>query len=563
MAPPDEANDAPHSTQRITVDVRNPSVMRELRIDVPADATVAQLKPLIAAEFRATRCAAEGWPRVGGVRCIANGRVLEDAMALRELASDVPGIVMHVVIQPDAWVPHEHVPESLDTPTQERSDTQRASAENGSSAVEPAPLSTAERPAAEQNNPLLAFVEQLPRSDLPALAHALYVTYEHYANDFARLRERHPDVLAIPVPPMVHVAAFDFAPALAVLRNATQTASTVALVETQVMLWPPMVDKPLRAREHRAKYTPVTLGGLPYLRRTFEADTDDDARARGAALCERLAFLNDAMVSLERLDAASHTPTPSAPPAHVTLEDLASMLRMLLGLSLHLALAFFLFLSGAPLRYQVFMGGTAILYAAYQAFHHVQRRIRERQPPAPEPPVPTTRTTASANATDPSSPSSTGSTQLELPRLPHRRPTAAAFHVDYWMQRVALWGLESEEAAMGFEHVPPTEPLRITWEPYDWAHVSPPLAPPPSTPAAAAAVTTAAVGRAWFFALATFIPRIEEIRYDAIALRRDAILTLARKCEQLKATGAQLRAPPPMLTHPYAVHLLGESERAS
>ena len=182
MAPPDEANDAPHSTQRITVDVRNPSVMRELRIDVPADATVAQLKPLIAAEFRATRCAAEGWPRVGGVRCIANGRVLEDAMALGELASDVPGIVMHVVIQPDAWVPHEHVPESLDTPTQERSDTQRASAENGSSAVEPAPLSTAERPAAEQNNPLLAFVEQLPRSDLPALAHALYVTYEHYAN---------------------------------------------------------------------------------------------------------------------------------------------------------------------------------------------------------------------------------------------------------------------------------------------------------------------------------------------------------------------------------------------
>ena len=163
----------------------------------------------------------------------------------------------------------------------------------------------------------------------------------------------------------------------------------------------------------------------------------------------------------------------------------------------------------------------------------------------------------------PSAPLSPTELTLEIPRLPHRVPTVPPTTCRYWMQRMAWFGLEEEEVAMGFEHVPPTEPRRILWEARAWpAQQQRPMPPRPPAPAVVPHVIKALI-----VFLMTLEPEIDKLRSDAILMRKDAICALARRWKELqeqhKNEAALSGSTPSILLHPYARRVLLEEERRS
>ena len=515
---------AEEAARPLVLDARNASFTSVVHIHADTSLRVSDLKLSISEHVRTTQCSREGWPRASGMRCIYRGGILGNDVSLATLFSEEQPVVVHVVVQPEAWVPFV----STDTPA--------------ASAPPPAPPAHADSAASP-----LATLQSLPRRELAPMLSALYMTlssyyayYEELCESFAR-----PCVLARPVP-MHDVERVD---------DPAVRAAAIHMIESHIMHWTPLRAESEKACTEEPRYEHVTLCHLPFLLRTMSP----------RAPTHLLPLLETRIVTLLMLYAHFHahdTERRDAPRMHrrswtMSRDDWVALIGFLFRM-VGRTLMFAVLLLPNYLEAHLWRVLAALLVfnvAAAMWFVH-RRRPQAPAPASSDAPSPPVRAA-------PSAPLSSTELTLEIPRLPHRVPTVPPTTCEYWMQRMAWFGLEEEEVAMGFEHVPPTEPRRIMWEARAWpAQQRRPMPPRPPTSAVVQYVLKPLV-----VFLMTLEPEMDKLRSDALLMRKDAICALARRWKELQEQheneAALSGSTPSILLHPYARRVLLEEERHS
>lgn len=518
----------------LRLEVKSPSFVHSLRMDFDATQTVAALKEQVAHAARAARSAPQGWPQAHGIRCIYRGRILADDDLLKLEEQDTP-VSLHVVVQPEAW-------HSYDAPAPE--------APAPPESAPAAPLESA--PAAPPAPSWSTALDALSPTDIVGVAHAIYLTHAAYMAYLAELQQTHasawPMRLRLP-----HVPHADMVPEDTTQNEADLRRGAVALVERHVMHWTPWSDVCVDAQKAapvlEPQYERVTLQGLPYLLCTHRvAPPLATAHALAAQLLERIEHLQDAWVALAcRLAARERAPVPVLL-EWITWNDVRAVLASVSYMALRLLIVYMLFMPYLGTRMTWLVAAASVAFFVWYACEHLYRRWRERA--APHESADATHSTPAASV---EAPAAEVPGRLEIPRLPHRHPEGRWTQASYWVQRLAWLGLEEEEAAMGFEHVPPETPPRIVWVATDTYRTVRPV--PLRRPVWLRCVVLPIV---LFFL--TIIPPIEESRADALSLRKDAILALKKKWDEYRenpSTSTDAR-PPVILLHPYALALLAK-----
>lgn len=416
----------------------------------------------------------------------------------------------------------------------------------------------------EAGNPLMEFVVRLKPSELEALGHAIVVTYACYARYFDELGKIGEG--ARDAPRLIKPASFDYGPACVAAEDAALRAASVALIEKEVMQWTPLRDVCVQQPPADVvyKYEPVHVDGRPYLQCTAAGDM----RPMQRIVARRLVFLNEALLAVARLHdlqqwkvqapgamVRGREASPWADDAWLLLQDIVAILDTLLGLVMRAMFFALIFLAqGSPFAWKMAAGAIA-LFAIVQGVLLVRKRRRERAESAapPAPPAPPAPNPAAE-------PEQTDAAVLELPHLPARVPSAPWYLPEHWLQTAAWSGLAYEEAQMGFEHVPTSDATqRIHWATLDYTQPVAENVPPRAAPSWLFSFVMLPL----FLCVVTLHPRVEELRSDAIALRREAICSLAQKWERLVASGKEVRRSKPLLLqHPYAARVLAmEAER--
>lgn len=507
----------------LVLDVRNASFTSVVHIHTDTSTRVSDFKQSISEYVRTMQCSREGWPQASGMRCIYRGGILSNDAPLTTLYSEEQPVVVHVIVQPEAWEPFV----SKESP--------------------PEPTPPPEPPAQDNSatSPLVT-LQSLPRVECAPMLSALYMTlssyyayYEELCESFAR-----PCVLARPVP-MHDVERVD---------DPSVRAAAIDMVEMHIMHWTSLRTESEKACTEEPRYEHVTLHNLPFLLRTTAP----------TALTHLMPLLESRIVTLLMLYAQFHahcTERRDAPSAErrswtMSRHDWLALVGFLLRLVWRTALFVIFCLPTYVVDHPWRVLAAVLVFHVAGALWFVHRRQPQAPPPAstnvaPPPVVPV-----------PAAQHSSTELTLEIPRLPHRVPTVPPTTRDYWMQRIAWFGLEEEEVAMGFEHVPPTEPQRITWEACAW--------PPQQRPIQHRQPTSAVVQyviKPLFLFMMTLEPEMDKLRSDAILMRRDAICALARRWKELqeqhKDEAALKENIPTILQHPYARRVLLEEERRS
>ena len=96
---------AEEAARPLVLDARNASFTSVVHIHADTSLRVSDLKLSISEHVRTTQCSREGWPRASGMRCIYRGGILGNDVSLATLFSEEQPVVVHVVVQPEAWVP--------------------------------------------------------------------------------------------------------------------------------------------------------------------------------------------------------------------------------------------------------------------------------------------------------------------------------------------------------------------------------------------------------------------------------------------------------------------------
>lgn len=507
-------------------------------VHLPHNSTIRDLKAHIQATW-------PGKPRTDGIRCISAGRVLDDGAAVDSLG------IVHIVVRPDAWTAER----SSDVPPGEASSSSAAPeqaapepAENGDSTADQA-RAAGPQPDIAPNNPLLAYVEDLNTTELDLFILALAATYESYVA-YARQLGRIFPPLPIERPQGL----------TEVLASSDAASRAIRLVESDVMHWTPLEHESAAARRYASnrvayKYTEVTYKGLPYLLREPVAD-QSAARALEKVIDARLLFLTRVLYStihlrgLHTLRAELQTAPPSTerrtpPRIALQLRDNAGrILPPLLFFALYTFVPLAYITWDMPWRMRLSVSVFPVLFFLVQVYFMMRRVLP--QPAAQAPPRPPAPQTAGMQA------------PLELPRLPRLPRHPRNLRPTYWAHRLALYGLEREEAEIGFEHVDSTsDTLAISWTARDWQGEEHEHVPPPAK--FHERVLTMVV-----VFLISFVPLLEEWRSDAISLRNDAILALSRRWETLQASSMPHSGTPPrILRHSYSLRLISQHRSAT
>ncbi|KAL4400008.1 hypothetical protein ACI68E_002921 [Malassezia pachydermatis] len=554
------------SSACIRFDVRNISFRAPLAVSCDAEATILTLKHRIAEAVRNTRDAEHGWPRPEGIRCIWRGTMVADDTVLHALRADEP-VVMHIVVAPDMWEAYEDpVPPPL-THSPEAAPPPAPSAEAREPEPEPKAGSADE---AETDEAWRTYFEMLAPEHVEATAHALYITSRCYHMYYEKLAETCQGTMP-PMPLLLVPPGIDFAPAQALWADASICRDTVEMVERQIMQWKPMKELSAEAQQASAAspvawtYEPVEVDGLPYLLRTPSDMSTNAGLTLTMHLVERTTTLMEALMLLAQ--AHDHytwslaMPRPSSSPPRWGREDWLSLVYMYFHLLWRIGIALLLFWPHHSRMQQGLVIAATVAYLVFRGYRHMQERGR---PPS----TTTTSTTpaeamASTTTANEATSSSSSAWTLELPRLPYRTPAQGHWHVESWMQRIAWLGLEEEERAMGFGHTAPQTPPRIVWETCAWPHTHA-IEPRP--------VWHRQAVMRWvlwpvLLCLMSVIPHIEELRSDALSMRREAITALAKKWERLREAyeAAERPVPPPpaLLQHPVSRMILAQAPSSS
>ncbi|WFD02856.1 hypothetical protein MOBT1_001543 [Malassezia obtusa] len=508
-------SDAPDA---VCVEIREASDAHTRVLDCAPSTTIEQVKHALPALWHPDTLDPTG------VRCIHRGQLLAADARIETLAREVRApltqdtgrVVLHIAIAPGA----------LQRAEEPRSDPLLASGY-----------------FREPGNPLLEFVVRVKPSELESLLHAFVVTFSCYAQYYTRVARAANAPTTTP-PRLVPPPGVDLAPAHSALANTALRTAAVSFVETEVLQWTPL-------RDVRPQDT--------------QPSVERGARALQSVVEARMAFLNDALLAVARLHdmhqwrtQTQRTHAPPAPPndAAELLGDLGAVAHTLLGLLLRAAVVAVLLSLQSPPRLWWYAGGALALYTAVQAVVLVRERRRERAAAASP-----TAEPASAPAPEPAADAAAAErAMLDIPRLPARVSHGPWYSPEHWERTLAYVGLADEERAMGFEHTPSADAVqRIHWTPLDFAE--------PAEEAVGAVPATNLVytylALPLYLFVATMHPRIQELRSDALALRREAICALAQKWDALAASGKTVRrAKPRLLEHPYAQRVLrAERER--
>lgn len=500
----------------VALTLKSPSLSEHSHtMSVPDTATIRTVKERIHDTW-------DGRPRVDGIRCIAAGRVLSD----NEPVTAVTGI-LHIVVRPDA----------LEAPAPTPAPAQPASTD--------APPAPADAPPARPapivpNNPLLAYVEGLSQPELDLFIVALAATYEGYAAYARKLGRR-----AAPLP----IAPAQLA---SVLASREAAAQAVRVIETDVMHWSPLEHESAAAqrRVHKAcfKYTEVEFGGLPYLLREPAADPAVVA-ALGDLVDARLAFLARATVAAQRLydmHAVEADARAAPPPPHAlqpVIDNAGTIATGLLRPVFYALLIAWAITMHLPWRESLFVYGVLTLAIAVEGYFVVRRAVAQpTRPPARR---------------APSAARSTMQAPLDIPRLPRLSRRLQQSAPLYWAHTLARYDLERQEAEIGFEHVDSDgQVLAVDWATRDWTAEEDTVRPRPQALHERALLPLAVL-------VISLVPRLEEWRTDAIALRDDAIVALARRWEELQASGIPHNGVPPrILRHPYSLRVIAARRQA-
>lgn len=542
--------------ERVVLDVRNSSFTSSVHIDADTSMSVATLKERISEYVRTQHCAHDGWPQASGIRCIYRGSILSNDTKLDTLHNEGAPIPIHAVVQPDAWTRWPE-PEAQNESHAGPSKTHPGEAPNDS--AQPAPYS------GEHSYTPLAALQAMPPSDHASLLSAVYLTLEAYHAYYLQLceclhRERR---MIEPVP--LHTPKE---------IEADLRVQAVELIESRIMRWASLRSECEKACEEASyKYEPhyerVVLHGLPFVlcttkRVALHAEThllpELESRLR-ALLSLYLQFFAHCMEHGTQAQ-TDDAPSQSVPlRTHVDQEDWISLGLFLLGLCWRVGLALLFFAPDSLFEYPVLLTLAVIGFLVAASVWHMHSRMRQRVPEAARDRGQSHSEVPRASSAPLTVPASAPSTRtLEIPLLPQRIPTVAPSRWEYWFQRIAWTGLQQEEEAMGFTHVPPSEPLRITWQACAWPPHERMRRPRPLPP------------RSWVHAMMTLVgmycmtlePEIDKLRADAIRLREDAICALARKWNALQEEDESLKhAVPPILTHPYARRVLIQEAKRS
>lgn len=537
-----------------------------------------------------------GRPQVEGIRCVAYGRVLADDEKLSEINSVSPQYVaLHVVIRPEAW---ERDVDNILSSAEKPATCDQPAAPSGTASPSAAPAeqaagaSTGHAEAAGPTedpllssgffrieNPLLAFVEELAPGEIPFLADAVFVTFHAYTTYLDELLGTHPP----DAPQLPPLGAFDFSSAQRALGNPELPTRAVRLVEETVMHWPPLEHiPPEKASAYAPHYEQLDVGGLPFLLRTSKRVPSHTASVLERVVRDRLAFLARTLAMLARLQdfhtwsaPATSTPPESPMPEQraagganaaqqpearelvfgLTASELVTVLMAAANLLLKVGVLIYFLSSGASTPKQIIVLVLGSLFVVYQVYAILREQRRRRQGSGAQ--QATSRQEA-ATTTSSRPDVSTMRAPLELPRLPRPPQERNVFTYDFWVQHLALYGLNEEDEEIGLEHVTArSSTLAIDWEARDWSTPEPPREPVRRKP-----LLIERVLRPLLLMLVTLFPHLEEARSDAIQLRNDAILALARKWEQREQGRPYHAEPPRILQHPYAQRLLAERQRA-
>ncbi|WFC93620.1 hypothetical protein MBRA1_000241 [Malassezia brasiliensis] len=510
----------------IHVELREPGDVQARSLTCDETWTIAQVKHALPALWQPHTLD----PR--GVRCIHRGQVLDDDVRLDTLPrDDAHRLVLHIAIRPGALEHAATPPPPADTP-----------AAPAAPAIDPLLASGYFR--TPSSNPLCEFVVRVKPSELIPLAHALAITYTCYARYYDALAlATHSDARAAR---LVRPVGVPWAPMEEALGDAALRTAAVTFIEREVMQWTPL---------HELSVAP--------------AASVDDVRERQAAIDARLVFLNDALLAIAHLH-DMHTwraQTPSTPPAAHAQDpwelvmDIGVAARTVLGLVLRMVVLVSLFALRAPPYVRWCACVSLAVYAVVHGVMLVHARRRARgTPPRPA------GTSASAPAGEralrdtTAAEVDTGAAILELPHLPSRVPAGPWWAPTRWEQALAYYGLADEEQAMGFVHDATRDAVpRIHWAPHDFGE---PETEVPHTPPRAPSALYTYVALPVYLFIVTLLPRVQELRADALALRRDAICSLAQKWEQLAQSGRPVRRTKPrILEHPYARRVLAAQAR--
>lgn len=556
---------------------------------LPSSETVRAIKEHVHAHWI-------GRPQVDGIRCVAYGRVLADDEKLGMINATSPDYVaLHVVIRPEAW---ERDVDSMMSSVEKPATSGQPAAPSGggapsdAAAAQPTDASTShaeKRGPAEDpllssglfriENPLLTFVERLAPGEIPFLADAVFVTFHTYTTYLDELLGAHP-ADAPQLPPQ---GALDLSSAQRALADPELTSRAVRLVEETVMQWPPLEHiPPEKAASYAPHYEQLDIDGLPFLLRTSKRIPSHTASVLERAVRGRLTFLARTLAMLARLQdyhtwttPGSTTPPESPTPERaadganaaqqpearelvfgLTAGELVTVLMAAANLLLKVGVLIYFLSSGASTPKQIIVLVLGSLFVVYQVYAILreQRRRRTQDRGAPQA-APRPEATAPPSARPDVS---AMRAPLEIPRLPRPPQEHNVFAYDFWVQHLALYGLNEEDEDIGLEHVTArSSTLAIDWEARDWSAPEPPRQPARRQPLAIERVL-----RPLLLMLVTLFPHLEEARSDAIQLRNDAILALARKWEQREQDRPYHAEPPRILQHPYAQRLLAERQRA-
>ena len=89
----------------LVLDARHASFTSVVHIHADTSLRISDLKQSISEYVRTRQCSREGWPQASGMRCIHRGGILGNDVSLAALFSEEQPVVVHVVVQPEAWVP--------------------------------------------------------------------------------------------------------------------------------------------------------------------------------------------------------------------------------------------------------------------------------------------------------------------------------------------------------------------------------------------------------------------------------------------------------------------------
>ena len=616
-----------NSPKHMLLDVRNTSFHANALVEADTSMTVEDVKRKISEHVRHTKCAADGWPQPHGIRCIYRGSILSNDSKLEVLQQgELQPVVIHIVVQPEAWTPYsppelpssstvQHdaknraPPLSLSLPSSSSSSSS-SSTDASSSPIPPKPTTSplTHTPASARMSqlthpdPCMQRLMELPRHEHKSMLLALYITYASYCTFMHKIQQTLDPSAEARLPIEVH--AGDHASMLR--TDAQMQTEAIKIVDSYVMQWTSLFAECDRACQNDAHttqqhYEPVWIEGLPFLLCTNKPIPPRSVMELLSTLDKRIHALMKLYVqfyaySVEQGTAVSsatrasseselaHPPRQQQQQVRITYEDWMSLARYLLSLTWRIGMTVLMFFLDYVVLYPRIMGALFVAFLSIAGLFHMKRRLSERAPTEPPAPTPSAAPRATATATPSDTVQETSSSRLgpiasqepvvhttilELPRLPRRTPTAPVYKLEHWLQRIAWFGLEEEEVAIGFDHVSPTEPLRVTWEPCAW-----PPRHAQSRPSAGVRIASSvpALEYAWkliYVCLVTFEPEIDKLRHDAIGLRKDAICSLARKWEQLheqepNAVESFKQNRPAILDHPYAQHLLAaEAQRTT